>query len=108
MTVKDIENASDVLNDSICKCIALIDAMRELGKMESTAEYDLIMNPTDLKKPENWDKFKTIADIIGNHNTVSELSRILQQELTKIEQASCTIEDSFYCKQITISENQAL
>lgn len=108
MTVKDIENASDILNDSICKCIALIDAIRELGQMDSIAEYEWIMNPSDLKKPENWDKFKTIADIIGNHNTVSELSRILQHELTKIEQASYTIENSFYCKQITISESQAL
>ena len=80
--------------DSICKSKALIKAIRELGQMEETADYDLLTDPAKLKKPENRNTFTTISEIIRAHDTVSELARILRDELDKIDEASELIEET--------------
>lgn len=92
--ISEIEKASDVLIDSICKSKALIKAIRELGQMEEIADHDLLTDPVELKKPENWNAFTTISEIIRAHDTVSELARILRDELDKIDEASELIEET--------------
>ena len=106
--ISEIEKASDVLFESIQRAIAVREAIRELGQMEEIADHDLLTDPVELKKPENWNAFTTISEIIRAHDTVSELARILRDELDKIDEASELIEETLIAIKysgVTLTDN---
>lgn len=86
--LNDMEEASNILFDSIHKAIAVTEAIHELGQMDDRADYDLFTDPAQLKKPENWEKYSVIHDIVRTHNTLIDLMWVLHDELKKIDNAS--------------------
>lgn len=94
MNKTKIEKANNILFDSTGTARALIDAVRELGQMDSMIDYDLFVDPEALKKPENWVQYQTIGEILRLHDTVSGLCYALSGELGKIEQAASLLDNA--------------
>ena len=86
--LNDIEEASDVLFESIQRAIAVREAIHELGQMDDRTDYDLFIDPAQFKKPENVGQYMVIHDIVRTHNTLTELMYVLKDELEKIDNAS--------------------
>lgn len=89
--LNDMEEASNILFDSIHKAIAVTEAIHELGQMDDRADLDLFIDPAQLKKPENVGQYMVIHGIVRTHNTLTELMWVLQDELKKIDNASNSI-----------------
>ena len=94
MNKTKIEKANDILIDSTGTARALIDAIYELGQMDNIIDYDLVMHPSEMEKPENWKKYQIISDILRLHETVSGLCYALSGELGKIEQAASLLDNA--------------
>ncbi|GEM_PF-3752267 len=94
MNKTKIEKANDILIDSTGTARALIDAIRELGQMDNIIDYDLVMNPSEMEKPENWKKYQIISEILRLHETVSGLCYALSGELGKIEQVTSLLDNA--------------
>lgn len=94
MNKTKIEKANDILIDSTGTARALIDAIRELGQMDNIIDYDLVMHPSEMEKPENWKKYQIISEILRLHETVSGLCYALSGELGKIEQVTSLLDNA--------------
>ena len=94
MKKTEIEQARNTLFDSMGTAQALIDAIRELGQMDDTVDYGLIIRPSEMEKPENWAQYKTISEILRLHDTVAGLCYALSGELVKIEQAAAMLDEA--------------
>lgn len=53
--LNDIEEASDILFESTQRAIAVREAIHELGQMDDRTDYDLFIDPAQLKSPRMWD-----------------------------------------------------
>lgn len=106
--LNNIEEASDVLFESIQRAIAVTEAIHELGQMDDRADLDLFIDPAQLKKPENVGQYMVIHDIVRTHNTLTELMYVLKGELEKIDNVSDilnkTLTDIAHLK-LTVTEN---
>lgn len=85
--MSEIEKAYGLLIESSTKATAFLTAVQELGQMNAVIDFELIKDPSLLKKKENWDQYGYIYDLLRCHGTVSELCRALEDELETISKA---------------------
>lgn len=88
MNSTEIANAYHTLISDSEQAKALIESIWVLGKMDNTADFDLILQPSELRKPENDNAYGIICSIIQNHNTVSGLLSILSDKIEEIERTA--------------------
>lgn len=93
MNNTEIANACHNLLTDSEHAKALIEAIWELGKMDNTADYGLVLHPSELGKPENDDAHRIICDIIQDHDTVSGLLSILSDKIEKIEKTAQMLDE---------------
>lgn len=92
----EIEKAYGKLLESSEKARAFVDAVLELGQMETFIDFELIKDPALLKKRENLSQYLHIYDLLRCHGTVSELCRALRDEIETISNAVDLMDKSLH------------
>ncbi len=87
MVNKNVDGAYCDLCLEVENSLALIDAIRTMGNMDRIIDSSIMSDPELLKKSENWEKYVMINKITESHNTISSLSFLLENSLSKMDAA---------------------
>ena len=94
---ESVQTAYDILQHGSEKAAAVMSAIKELGNTDLDIDCKLIEDPAELTKPENWDKFAMIREMLRLHNTVSGLCNALSDELANIQEAVNILDKALAC-----------